>query len=175
VNPRSCRLRQSRDNPDDIREAALRLLARREHAARELRRKLCAKGYAPAGVDEVTDALAREGLISDTRFIETYVRGRIRRGWGPLRIKAELGERGVDAELVEAYIDLNDGQWRDIVRATRSRRFGDRPPESFQDRARQMRFLQSRGFTADQIKYALASSRGDDEAAWDGGVDEQEP
>ncbi len=175
MNPRSYRLTQSKDNPDDIREAALRLLARREHAAGELQRKLRAKGYAPAGVDEVTAALAREGLLSDKRFTETYVLGRMRRGWGPLRIKAELGERGVDGELVETYIDVNDGQWRDIVRAARSRRFGDRPPEGFQDRARQMRFLQSRGFTADQIKHALASSRGEDEAVWDDGVDEQEP
>lgn len=152
-------------SPEDIREAALKLLARREHGARELQRKLCAKGYAAEGVNEVTADLAREGLLSDTRFIETYVQGRVRRGWGPLRIKAELSERGVDGELVDEYIGVNDGQWRDVVRASRSRRFGDRPPEGFQDRARQMRFLQSRGFTADQIKHALASFPDEDDEA----------
>lgn len=140
-------------------------MARREHGARELQRKLCAKGYPTDGVDAVIADLAGEGLLSDRRFIEAYVQGRIRRGWGPLRIKAELGERGIDGELVDGYIDVNDGQWRDLVRATRLRRFGDHPPEGFQDRARQMRFLQSRGFTADQIKYALAFFRDEDDGA----------
>jgi regulatory protein len=151
------------ESTDEVRGAALKLLARREHSGQELRRKLRAKGYAPGQVDAVTDALACEGLLSDERFVESYVQGRVRRGWGPLRIRAELGERGVEGELLNAYVDVNDGRWAEAVRTVRARRFGTAEPRDFRNRARQMRFLQTRGFTTEQIKHAMASVDGEDD------------
>lgn len=105
------------------------------------------------------DALTGEGLLSDRRFTETFVRSRLNRGQGPLRIEADLRQRGVDAELIERYlVGAGDeaSDWGETARAARRKRFGDEVPEDFSERARQARFLRSRGFTERQIRDAFA-------------------
>lgn len=111
----------------------------------------------------MTDALAREGLLSDERYIEAYHQSRVRRGWGPLRIRADLREHGISDALIDAYVDINADYWWDVIRAARTKRFGDAPPQRFEERAKQARYLQSRGFTAEQVRGALKSSHGEDD------------
>ena len=83
--------------------AAVRLLARREHGTRELKRKLAAKGHGGESVDRVVEKLGAESLVSDERFVSTFISYHAGRGHGPVRIKAELRQRGVlDAEIIEA-------------------------------------------------------------------------
>lgn len=137
------------------RAAAIRLLAGREHATVELIRKLRQKGYEADEVERVADELAREGLLSDERFVEVFVRGRIERGSGPVRIRAELGARGVDESLAGAYLDLPQVQWRELAEGARRKRFGAGLPRDLKERAREARFLEYRGFTAEQIRAVL--------------------
>jgi regulatory protein len=135
-----------------VRQTALDLLARREHGRRELARKLAARGFRDrAVVDEVMAALEAEGLLSDTRFVEQYVQSRIQRGAGPLRIHAELRERGVNEALIEQGITALANDWQALMRREREKKFGPAIPDDFRERSRQMRFLQQRGFTAEQI------------------------
>jgi regulatory protein len=134
-------------------------LARREHSGVELRRKLRGKGYDPERVEDAVEALDAEGLLSDRRFTEEFIRGRFNRGSGPRKIEAELGQRGVGDALVEELLDARDAEWKRLARDVRRRRFGDEIPKDFKERARQKRFLQGRGFTHEQIRAAL----GDDE------------
>ncbi len=99
--------------------------------------------------------LVAERLLSETRFTELFIRQHAGRGHGPVRIRAELRERGVtDADIDEA-LDGAAEDWAAIARETRRRRFGAAGPADFRERARQGRFLQYRGFTSEQIRAAL--------------------
>ena len=133
------------------RKKALDLLARREHATKEIRDKLVDKGIAPQLADETLEKLAAEGLLSDRRFVEAFLEVRKNRGYGPLRIQAELKQRGIDDELIADFIDPGDRQWSDSIRDAWRKRFGDHLPTDLKERARQSRFLHYRGFTGEQI------------------------
>ncbi len=145
---------------DEIRAAALRLLARREYAELELARRLEQRGHGEAEVGAVVRGLVEEGLLSETRFVEAFVHSRRDRGTGPARIQAELRTRGVHDELSAAYLDFGDPQWRELAEAVRRKRFGSAAPQDLKERARQARFLHYRGFTAEQVRGALG---GDDD------------
>lgn len=138
-----------------VEAAAVRLLARREHSRAELNRKLAARGIEPGLIGEVLDALARRRLQSDERYAESLIASRIGRGQGPVRIRRELAERGVDPALVEAAIENAGADWPQLARKTRSRRFGAEIPTDWNERGRQARFLEYRGFTGEQIRFAL--------------------
>ena len=147
-----------------VREAAIRLLARREHSVIELIRKLRAKGYPEGLVHDAVEALDEENLVSDQRFTESFIHGRVNRGSGPMKIGAELHRKGVGDEVVGELLDARDAQWKALAREARRKRFGDPVPKEYKERARQMRFLQGRGFTHEQIRAALdGDGRDDDE------------
>src|SRR5512139_3539827 len=87
-----------------VRKAAYTLLARREYGRQEMVNKLLGKGFEPSLVDSVVEQLVAERLLSDERFVETFVRSRSNRGYGPRRIEAELRERGISDELSDERI-----------------------------------------------------------------------
>ena len=136
--------------PKDVRRKAMDLLARREHSVAELRRKLLAKGYAQSMVDEQLRELAQENLLSDRRFTESYINFRSKKGFGPLRIAQELKEKGVASALVEEYLDKKE-DWQNIAKEVRKKRFGASMPKDFKDKAKQLRFMQYRGFSQEQL------------------------
>lgn len=140
----------------------MNLLARREHSTHELRRKLRVRGMEGAEVDQALAALQQERLLSDARFVEMLAHARISKGYGPLRIQAELREHGVSDELITAAVDMSDTQWRDRIKEVRQKRFGESLPRDMNERAKQVRFLQYRGFTSEQIR-AVFKERGDDD------------
>jgi regulatory protein len=138
-----------------VRTAALALLAGRDFARAELARRLERRGYPKDVVEAVVAGLVAERLLSESRFTELFIRQHAGRGHGPVRIRAELRERGVtDADIDEA-LDGAAEDWAAIARETRRRRFGTAGPADFRERARQGRFLQYRGFTSEQIRAAL--------------------
>jgi len=130
----------------------LKLLARREHSARELAVKLEARGYTAADVAVALAALAAKSLLSDERFSETYVHHRIAKGYGPLRIRHELAQRGVAAQLIEQALEQADVDWPQHLAGVRAGKFGNRMPAGFPEQARQGRFLQQRGFSTEDIR-----------------------
>lgn len=140
--------------PLDPRTQALKLLARREHSARELKRKLTARGVGEADAAAAVEYAAGEGWQSDSRYAEMLVRSRISQGYGPVRIEAELEVAGVPAEQIRAALDEAAVDWRELAADVHARRFGG-PPKSSAERAKQYRFLQGRGFDGGQIAAAL--------------------
>ena len=139
-----------------LRAAAVGLLARRDHAAGELTRKLRAKGYAAEEVAAVVHDLIESRALNDARYAHNYVAYHAGRGQGPVRIGADLKALGVSAELIEAA--LAEGQdWQGLAQEQRRRRFGSAPPGSWPEKARQARFLQYRGFSSDHIRSALGA------------------
>ena len=142
--------------------AAVRLLARREHGSAELKRKLAAKGHDTAAVERVVEKLGTKRLVSDERFVTGFIHHHARRGQGPVRIRAELRQQGISEEQIEQALSDADIEWVTIAAEVCRRKFGVKAPVGLAERAKQSRFLQYRGFTADQIRAALATRRDGD-------------
>lgn len=151
------------DGPDDdealrveLRRRAMDLLARREHSRLELAHKLGQRvDEAAAGlIGPVLDQLETDGLLSDERFVESYVRMRRERGFGPLHIQQQLRERGIDDALAEAWLQEDDPEWQEVLREVIEKKTGSRQPPRPGSREHQklQRFLHGRGFTAAQIQ-----------------------
>ncbi len=136
---------------DAARNQALRLLASREHSRRELERKLLARGYEASLLVGVLDDLTATGLLSDERMAETYVAGRLRKGFGPMRLRQELRERGLDDDLIGPVIDLSPGDWLEIMSRVVARKFGPGPVTDRKEQARRARFLEYRGFPPELV------------------------
>lgn len=135
------------------------MLARREHTREELRNKLRRRIDDEAAIEAALDELARERLQSDDRHAESYVRQRADRGYGPLRIARELRERGTSKEAVSTAIDgLEQADWLRLARAARVKRFGRAAAAGAAERARQMRFLEYRGFPDEVIRAAVGGA-----------------
>lgn len=98
------------------------------------------------------EQLAGKGLLSDRRFAESYVRSRVERGFGPLRIRQELRQRGVDDALVEASLDPYREGWLQCLIRVHDKRFGGGLPADVTEMARRARFLEYRGFAPDLIR-----------------------
>ncbi|MEO0998447.1 MAG: regulatory protein RecX, partial [Pseudomonadota bacterium] len=145
-------------DPAEARVVAMNALARREHSASELEQKLARAGFAGEVAAATVATLAGEGLQSDARFAESLIASYARRGKGPLRAVHDLGQRGVEAGLIDAALAAAAIDWHERARDARTRKFGATPPEDFSDKAKQMRFLRYRGFSSEQIAAALAET-----------------
>lgn len=136
---------------NELRQRAVRLLARREHTRAELARKLAAHGT-PEEIDTVLNELARSGLQSDARFAESYLRSQGAR-LGAARLRQTLRQKGVAPDLIADHVeDLPDEL--DRARAVWQKKFSAAPADR-SDWARQARFLQARGFSAEIIRKLL--------------------
>ena len=143
-------------DPEAIRTAALALLARRDWLTGELSTQLQASGCDPQATAMVITELVQERLLNDVRYAERYVASRAERGQGPLRIAADLASLGVPRDLIEAAVESGP-DWRAQASAVRQHKFGAVPPDSPAEQARQARFLQYRGFSADHIRAATGA------------------
>lgn len=142
-------------------QRALGLLVRREHSRKELTRKLTARGVDAEDAQAAVERMTAEGWQDDARFAELLVRSRANNGYGPLRIRAELGMHGLDRDTVAAAMEAYEGEWTENARDLARRRF----PGRLDDRAIQRKaadFLLRRGFSGDQVRAAVRLD--DDEA-----------
>jgi regulatory protein len=130
----------------DIRLVALNLLARREHLRAELNLKLRKRFGGEVELDPVLDQLTEDKLLSDERFVESYIRQRCGRGYGPDRIQMDLRQKGAAGELVSLALEACEMDWSQLARDVRLKKFGSEPPVDFSEKSRQLRFLQYRGF-----------------------------
>lgn len=137
------------------RKQAVKLLARREHSRLELERKLDQRSYDRDTIAAALDELEEAGFIDAERFAESYVRLRAEKGYGPKRIRLELGERGIGGADAAAALENAEIDWAESARDVRAKRFGEPVPETFNERARQSKFLDYRGFEPGQIAAAL--------------------
>ena len=132
-------------------------LARREHGRGELLDKLTRFGFDADVAEDAVTQLVDDGLQSDSRFAEAFVRSRINQGKGPVRIRADLRERGLGGTAIDLALEEAGEDWYALARDVRLKKFGPDTPTEFRDKAKQMRFLQSRGFEPDQIQAAVSA------------------
>ncbi len=151
----------------------LRLLAMREHSAKEITKKLFDKVEAfdrAEGIDSaegsdnvertatiyaVVDDLIERKYLSDERFTEVYIRSRANRGFGPVKIKAELKDKGVSHNLIQDYLNQGAALWFDNAKSEYHKKYGDAPIADYSAWAKRAKFLQGRGFNMDQIHCAV--------------------
>ncbi|MFV8570668.1 regulatory protein RecX [Marinobacter sp. SBS5] len=144
------------DDPEyKARSVALRLLARREHSRQELSLKLRQRQLHQPVIDLVLDDYEEEGWLDDHRFADVYSRQRIDAGYGPVRIMAELQQRGVHFRP-DCLADRTDADWSRAAAELREKRFGLHSlSDDLSEKLRQARFLARRGFSSAQVEKAL--------------------
>jgi regulatory protein len=98
--------------------------------------------------------LIEQRFVDDARYANNYVSYHAERGHGPARIRRDLLVLDVDQGVIDAA--LADGRdWAQAARELRIRKFGLSVPRNWRAKAKQARFLQYRGFSADHIRSAL--------------------
>ena len=137
----------------EVRDVAVRYLSRREYAVEELRNRLLQRGADSGITDKVVSDLADENLVSDRRFTEMYVRMRIRRLFGPLKIRGELRSRGISDHLIAEIMPPGQETWFDSASQWASKQ--NRGELDYARRAKIYRSLVNRGFTNEQANVAL--------------------
>jgi regulatory protein len=146
------------DQPPDpaaVRLAAMAQLARRDFASGELFGKLVQSGFPEELCRTVLAELAASGLLNEARYVEGFVAAHAGRGQGPARIGADLRRNGVPDVLIEQ--GLSGPDWVALARKVRRAKFGAALPLDWGEKARQARFLQYRGFSADHIRAATGA------------------
>lgn len=144
-----------------LRARALRLLARREHARAELARKLSPHAESSAALEALLDDLSARRLLSDERYVEMRLNARAAR-FGNARLACELRAQGVAEELVACALAASDDELK-RARQVWQRKYGDQSavPDAT-ERARQTRFLMSRGFSGETIRRMIRGDFEDD-------------
>jgi regulatory protein len=137
-----------------LRSKALAMLTRREHSQFELQTKLAELGADTAQISTIINELISQSWQSDLRFTEVFIRSSARKGQGELNIRQELKQRGItDKEIIEELLAEHD--WFKLAQEIRVKKFGEELPTERKEQARQLRFLQYRGFSSEQCWYAL--------------------
>jgi len=140
--------------PGDLRERALGLLARREHSRVELARKLERAGFAREDIGPLLDAFEAKNWLSDRRFAESYVADHRARA-GSVKLAYDLRQRGVGDSIIESVLGDHRDSEPDRAREVWRKKFGAAPADAA-EKARQIRFLQSRGFTPEVIRRVIS-------------------
>jgi regulatory protein len=139
---------------------ALRLLSQREHSRAELERKLAPHEEVPGELAKALDELQARDFINDGRAIESVVHRRAGK-WGAAKVKQELTTKGLTGEAVaQALAGLKDTELRRAQEVWR-KKFGSPAPDP-QTRAKHMRFLLTRGFSAEVVRQVVSGAGEDD-------------
>lgn len=135
-----------------VKNAAMALLARCEQSRAQLTRKLEAKGYQGGDIMIALDALEADNYLSETRFVNCMIRFRAGCGMGPVKIMSELQYKHQIAKAMiiqsESWMAMD---WLAIAQDVYNKKYGENPSQQSKNKVTQLRFLQQRGFTNDQI------------------------
>jgi regulatory protein len=141
-------------NSSDVRRAAMDLLARREHSHHEIVLKLTRRfGDHPEFFEQEIGKLTNEGLQSNRRLAEAYIRSRTNRGQGPVKIRMELRAKKVGDETISTAFEECGIDFSELAQSVAGKKFGDELGKAtdMKTRARISRFMQQRGFSYDHI------------------------
>ena len=144
-----------------LRSYAFAVLTRKEYSKKDLIEKLALYAENREEVLTLVEELSRENYQSDQRVAEMVVRSQIRKGKGPNRIKLALRAKSIDKEL--AQNDMNEIDWYDEAYQLKVKKYGVDVNKDPKIKAKQIRFLQYRGFEMDAIMKAISRKNRDEE------------
>ncbi len=139
----------------DCRKQALKYLARREYSVFELGRKLRGKGYNGHCCEKALERLVEQKLVSDKRYAQACLSSRVRKGYGPVRIRLALAEAGVDKEIMDRVLDTAEIDWSEQLMLQHRKKYGDTPAASYKEWVKRARYLNNRGFSSEMIQSVL--------------------
>ena len=145
--------------PQALWHSALGLLSRRDHSRLELSQKLRLRQFDNELIEAALDKLVDQQWLCDERFARIQVRQHVFKRHGPMRIRMELKRKGVDEHIIELALDENETDWFELARACYQSRFRNADISDIKEKAKRVRYLQSRGFNSDQVRYALEADQ----------------
>ena len=135
----------------------MRLLARREYSEQEIRRKL-GNEYPSTILAAVIERCRTLDWLNEARMMTVFIRSRANRGYGPIRMMQELRFKGVSAEPIKLALDASEIDWFAIAKQQAERKVSEPATLDRVARGKLLAFLQRRGFTSEQARYALTPS-----------------
>lgn len=149
------------DKPADLtdkqmRIMAINLLSRREYSLYELSQKLEPRSQNSGQVPHLLEYLVQSGYQSDQRFAESFLRSRISRALGPMRIKRELKDKGIDSDLIDQVFET-DVDWFELAFESAHKKSQSLDLSDYKDKQKLYRYLAYRGFTMDHMQYAISA------------------
>ena len=152
---RSGKAGKTLETESDIKNAALGLLARREHSVKELMTKLVARCADEDMLDNVIFGLQESGYVSDQRFVESFLRQRIFQGFGPKKIQFDMRDKGISSDMLDLAMQEQDVDWFAQALDVYRRKFRSEESYDAKGYAKRMRYMMQRGFNAEQTRYAI--------------------
>ena len=142
------------DESKTIRIKIMDFLSRREHSAKEIYQKMSSRVESKDMLSEEINKLISDGLISDERFAESYFQSRKNRGFGPLRIKNELNQKGVKEDIF--YSIQSDTDWSACAFFVLEKKINGKKPDDMKAILKLKNFLNYRGFEFQDINKAFS-------------------
>ncbi|MGL5949053.1 MAG: regulatory protein RecX [Aeromonas sp.] len=143
---------------------AMRSLGRRESAASELASRLKQRGFSAPIIAEVVAFCVAQQWVDDGRFAAMFVRAGAQKGQGPSKIRFELRRKGLTDTQIVAAFEQPELDWFMQAHSLLARRAPLADLQDFKRRAKWQRYLFSRGFSQDQVRYAIDTCLHGDEA-----------
>lgn len=147
---------------NDIYHAAVTYLSIREYGHMELRDKLLKKDFDENQVNDVLQQLIDKGLLSEQRYVDSYIHSYAVRGVGPIKIRMQLSQKHVADKDIQAGFERSEEDWQAHLLQVWRKKYGGKHPVDAREHQRQTRFLMHRGFTHDGIVALLAGKISDD-------------
>lgn len=143
----------------ELYQYAIFMLSRRDYSTSELQRRIERRiretekdsPTAPECLPQVIERLLESQYLDDSRTIYSFFRSYLNKSYGPLRIRQELRLKGFPGEIIERVLEETDTDWYALCQDLKEKKFGTAKPKDFKERAKQIRYLQYRGFTSDYI------------------------
>lgn len=137
-------------------EAAIQLLSRRDHGQYELYQKLALKGYEEADIEAAINFCLDHNYLDDLRYAKSQIRQHVYKGHGERRIRQELAQKRVAESVVDEAMMEESQDWFELARMAAEKKFKGIKAKDQKEYAKQVRFMQYRGYSFDQISYALS-------------------
>ncbi len=140
--------------------SAMASLAMREHSVLELQHKLLRKNFPEDIVLSVVSELQQQNLLSNERFAEVYWRQRAEKGFGPVKIRHELQQKGLEDTTIQQGLLAAEVNFEALIQRVYQKKYHNKPCQDLKEKAKRQGFLYRRGFTADAIRSVLDEADG---------------
>lgn len=138
-----------------LRATALAWLGKQEYSQAKFRRKLEQFEATDEQIAAVIEEFTSHNWLSEQRYCEGFVRARIRKGQGYIRIRNDGRVQGLDEDTLKQALEASEADWFELARQTYEKRYGESQIKDLKEKAKRLRFMQYRGFTMEQVSYAM--------------------
>lgn len=135
----------------------LNLLARRDYSAEEIRQKMNAKAFNSDEIEQTLLLCQQKGWQSDQRFCENYLLMRSRKGYGPVKIKQELQQKGIENSLINEQLQQSEIDWFTLAESVFTKKYHHISPNEWTLTLKQKawRFMLSHGFNPSHFSHLI--------------------